>query len=291
VAASSLVWPFASKSRFLLAFSLAALVYPQTPDSSLFFDAASVKLSPERVSAVHRRGCNMLDPGTFVCTEATVTRMAMIAFGLKPYQLPGSSLDSGPSFEVVARVSKGTTQALAPVMLQNLLVERFGLKYHFEKREMPAYTLTVAKGGPKLKASPPAPTDPTGDGPGPPSTWRPGLYGAVMPAHPPRAGMGFDRADCTKGFLIGGATTDLIADRLSLQLARPVTNATELKGEFDFVLVFLNENCEPSGSLPPSDAPSLSTAVEEQLGLRLEKGRGMIDVFLIDHVEKNPTEN
>jgi len=55
----------------------------------------------------------MPDPGTFVCTEATVARMAMIAFGLKPYQLPGSSLDSGPSFEVVARVSKGATQAAA----------------------------------------------------------------------------------------------------------------------------------------------------------------------------------
>jgi uncharacterized protein (TIGR03435 family) len=277
--------------RVILAFSTATLAYAQTPDSSLSFDAASVKLSPERVSAVHRRGCNMLDPGTFVCTEATVARMAMIAFGLKPYQLPGSSLDSGPSFEVAARVSKGATQALALVMLQSLLVDRFGLKYHFEKREMPVYALTVANGGPKLKASPPAPPDPTADGPGPPSSWRPGLYGVFMPAKPPRGGFSATMANCTMGTDVGGATTDRIGDYLSEQLGRPVNNATALKGEFDFALVFFNENCEPSGSLPPSDAPTLSTAVEEQLGLKLEKGRGMIDVFLIDHVEKNPTAN
>jgi len=233
----------------------------------------------------------MLDPGTFVCTEANVARLAMIAFGLKPYQLPGSSLDSSPSFEVIARVPKGATEAQALVMLQNLLVGRFGLKYHFEKREMPVYTLTVAKGGSKLKASPPAPTDPAGDETGPPSSWRPGLYGAVMLAKPPRRGLFPTMANCTMAADEGGATTDRIGEYLSEQLGRPVTNATALKGEFDFVLVFFNEDCQPWGSLPPSDAPTLSTAVEEQLGLKLEKGSGMVDVLLIDHVEKNPTEN
>jgi uncharacterized protein (TIGR03435 family) len=290
----------AGERRFLLAIFLAGLAVAQTSNSSPSFEAASVKASAPP-GAMRVRGCRggpgTRDPGMYVCTDATVPIMVMAAFDLKPYQLPGASTDSGSSYEVRATIPKGATEAQVRVMLQNLLTERFGLKYHFEKKEMPVYTLTVGKSGPKLKASPPEAAAAPPDVSEPMPRMRPGPYGIFLPASMPRGSrVSGTTANCTKSLSAGGATTDQIADYLSGELARPVANATGLAGEFDVTLVFASEGggCNASTSTQPgaaSDAPSLPGAVEEQLGLKLEKGSGLVDVFSIDHVEKNPTAN
>jgi uncharacterized protein (TIGR03435 family) len=85
-----------------------------------------------------------------------------------------------------------------------------------------------------------------------------------------------------------------IVSALSGQLGQPVTDATGLKGKYDFTLTFSLDTPAmpaPQEGAPESDAPPIRTAVQEQLGLKLEAKKGAVDVFVIDHAEKTPTEN
>jgi bla regulator protein blaR1 len=174
-------------------------------------------------------------------------------------------------------------------MLQPLLQDRFNLKFHHETREMPVYVLEVAKGGSKLKQSDP-----------------------VAPVHdggPPRRGMmmGIGTLEAN------GAQIDMLAHALSGQVGRTVIDKTGLTGNYDFSLHFTPDNMPPgmapgagpgpggpgggaagasAGGPPPPDpsAPGLLTALQEQLGLKLESEKGPVDVIVIDHIDK-PSEN
>ena len=101
------------------------------------------------------------------------------------------------------------------------------------------------------------------------------------------------------------STVEQIVGILSNQLGRPVTDATGLKGKYDFTLTFTGDvpggrgpsmsvsmDGGPAPAPPPeSDAPTIFAAVQQQLGLKLEAKKGDVDIFVIEHVEKNPTEN
>jgi len=280
--------------RVILAFSAAALAYAQTPNSSLSFEVASVKPSPPPQGSMRTQGCfggpGTRSPGQYVCTDATVAIMVRTAFGLKSYQLPGVSMTSGPSYDVRAPIPQGTTQAQLRIMLQNLLIERFKLAYHFEKREMPVYALVVGKNGPKLKISVPESPPPAGGDPAapvfPPKRTM-GPYGVSVPRLPRGATSSGLTASGVKSFSASAATMDTLVEYLSRELGSPVTDATGLTGEYDYTLVFLSEAAQSVDS----DAPTLVTAIQEQLGLKLERDKGLVDVIFIDHVEKNPTAN
>lgn len=177
-------------------------------------------------------------------------------------------------------------------MLQPLLEDRFNLKFHHESREMPVYVLVVAKGGSKMK---PADAD-EGDLKGGPNTATPGRKMPGMMMRPGalearRAGM------------------DILAHVLSMQVGRTVIDKTGLAGNYDFSLHFTPENMPPrigpgpgpgapdgagpaADGPPPPDAsgPDIFTAVQEQLGLKLESEKGPVDVIVIDHIDK-PSEN
>ena len=150
-------------------------------------------------------------------------------------------------------------------MLQTLLEDRFKLKIHHEAREVPAYALTVAKGGPKLR--------PTG---GPDANGRVGMFG--RPGYWTATNQGI-------GVLVG---------TLARQIGRPVSDRTGLADKYDFTLTYTPELAQPvSGdhrpeALPPVDpnVPSIFTALEEQLGLRLDSARGPVEVLVIDNAEK-----
>jgi uncharacterized protein (TIGR03435 family) len=143
-------------------------------------------------------------------------------------------------------------------MVRKLMADRFQLKFHYEKRELPVYLLTVAKGGPKLKKG--DPNEPAGLGGGP-------------------------------GNL--GATNATMADLAELLahgfLDRPVIDQTGLAGKFDLRLTWTPD--EMQAATQSADAPpGLFTAIQEQLGLKLVSTKAPADVIVIDHVEK-PSAN
>jgi uncharacterized protein (TIGR03435 family) len=168
------------------------------------------------------------------------------------------------------------------VMVQRMLQDRFQLKSHRETREAPIYILTVAKPG-RIKLSPDQSPTPPPTGPR-----------AVLPPRLPRgrsvnvafmnASRGID------GTMAGNAVpiTDLV-EMLQGQVERIVVDKTGLSGLFDFNVKYTPDG---PGSPPTTDpqAPSIFTALQEELGLKLESSKGPVEVLVIDSVSK-PTEN
>ena len=174
-------------------------------------------------------------------------------------------------------------------MLVALLEERFGLKYHHETRDLPMYDLVVAKGGVKMQAAKPDPPD-SGDDP-PRAQGQPLKTGRHMLM---MNGRGH----------VESTGTDMpgLARVLSSQLRRTVVDKTGLKGNFDYKLDWTPDNTAPvmarggdpgagdNASSQDAGGPSLFTALEEQLGLKLESTKGPSDVIVIDALEQ-PSAN
>lgn len=166
-------------------------------------------------------------------------------------------------------------------MLQGLLADRFKLAIHRESKDLPIYVLVVAKGGPKLQESKPA--DPNGNGIV--STGGRGPVGSMRLTG--RGGPLIAQAVPMSGF----------AQALSLHLGRTVLDKTGLTAKYDFTLQWNPDDVAipPSGGAPndqpaspPSDqfGASFFTAIQEQLGLKLESQKGPVEVIVIDHVER-----
>jgi len=178
-------------------------------------------------------------------------------------------------------------------MLLPLLVERFNLKYHHETREMASYSLLVAKGGPKMKASevqpPPPDAKPPDAKPGEPAPPRPQQRRMLR-----FMGRGHLEAEASD--------THMLARVLSQQLGRTVIDKTGLTASYDYTLHWTPDDAPPpmpggadGGTPHPENSgdavgPSLFTAVQEQLGLKLESTKGMADVVVIDHIDL-PSDN
>jgi uncharacterized protein (TIGR03435 family) len=179
-------------------------------------------------------------------------------------------------------------------MMLQLLVDRFNLKYHHEKRELPMYALIVAKDGLKMK-----PTKPDQDAP---ETDAPPAGDTPIPGNGQQPRMGRHMLMMNPGHLEStGTSLDMLAHILSRQLSRTVVDKTGLAGEYDFTLDYTPDNMPMPPHGAPEDGaksqtqsdqggPSLFTAVEEQLGLKLQATKGMVDVIVIDHIDL-PTEN
>ena len=177
------------------------------------------------------------------------------------------------------------------LMVQSLLADRFKLALRHETKELPVYALVVAKNGPKLQVAKnmpaPEPTNPSG------------------PKRAPFPGGGMMMRP---GHLEGrSAPVSFLAQTLARQLGRTVIDKTGLSGNYDFTLEWTPEEREqqmfkgagdgepgrgPTESAPPPDSsgPSIFTAVQEQLGLKLESQKGPVEILVIDQVEK-PSEN
>jgi len=168
-------------------------------------------------------------------------------------------------------------------MMQNLLAERFHLAIHHEKKEGPVYDLVVAKNGPKLKESANAPVPK--NSPEQESGF-PKLGPDGFPVLGPGRGYRMAVMNDHSAARFTDATMAQLANLLTSQLKRPVTDATGLAGKYDFSLRWV-----PEGFSKPDDPePTLSDAVQ-QLGLKLEQKKGVVDMIVIDHIDKVPTEN
>ncbi len=188
-------------------------------------------------------------------------------------------------FTVSARIPEGTSKVQFREMLRNLVVDRFQLKYHFQSKEIEAYDLVVAKGGVKMKESSGTPdADEKLGRVGGPKADPEGF--PILPAG--RVAMVMAMANGRAVMRHSDESVEQIAAMLADQLGRPVTDATGLKGKYDFTLKWVAEGI---GTPDDDSAPNLLRAVQEQLGLKLEPKKTTVRVLTIDHVDKTPTEN
>jgi bla regulator protein blaR1 len=245
------------------------------PPQKAVFEVVSIKRSPPDA----QMESIVPQPARFVAANVTARDLVRFAFfAFHPMQ--DSQLVGGPGwlasdkFDVQATANRPLSWDESAAALRTALEDRFGLRSHTEKREMPVYALTVDKGGPKMKAvATPPPLD-TSKAPEPPPP--PGAIANFKPL-PGRVFRG-------NGSVIGTAISmETLIRVVASLLDRPVIDKTNLEGHFDIRLQFTPDLSNEPG-------PSLFTAVQEQLGLTLESTKGVLDVVVIDSAEK-PSEN
>jgi uncharacterized protein (TIGR03435 family) len=219
------------------------------------------------------------DPERLTARSSALRYILRIAYGIKPFQLIGPvSLDD--RWDINAKVPAGATKEQANLMLQSLLEERFHLRVHHEMKEFAAFNLVVAKGGLKLKDSidimPPstqigiAKSAPGGSAEGG------GIGGGPQP--------GGGQLLRGKAALISNLP-DVLQNLLG---GEPVTDRTGLTGAYDFRLEFSRTDV---GTQDDAPLPSIFTALEKELGLRLESTKTLYDIVVVDHIDSSPTEN
>jgi len=219
-------------------------------------------------------------------------------------QIQGPGWIAEEKYDVAAKVPLGATKDDLKVMLQNLLKERFKLAFHHIIKDFPVYELTIAKGGLKLKEN----TDPNLQ-PSRPGDPRMPLDRNGFPQLPPgTAGMVSAPVNGLTHMTARGMPVSIVVGRLGAQLGAvtgPNTYApgrildkTGLTGKYDFNLEYAGgSRIGAALSLPtsadgePSGGLSFVDAIEKQLGLKLTKTNAPVDVLVIDHAEKTPTEN
>lgn len=279
------------------------------------FEVASVKPSGTGQPGPLGQLPRLLPPigGRFTALNVPLRALVRVAYGLHESQIVG-----GPAwlattrFDITAKAEDGaaTMDAIAP-MLRALLADRFALRTHVEPRELPTYALVVARGdrtlGPGLRASA---ADCSHAQAGAQQRIEalarggPGTLAAMMPqpgdvvpcaVMPMAAARGGGAAGGATGFGVkaNGMPLQPLVALLTQASGRIVRDQTGLTGLFDWELTFDPQvmlavasqaglTLPPGLSLPPSDSPALFTAVQEQLGLKLESSRGPVDVLVID---------
>jgi uncharacterized protein (TIGR03435 family) len=280
------------------------------------FDVASIKpAAPPDASGRMRimmgGGPGTDDPGRITYSGVPLKMILTLAFNVKAYQITGPDWLDSERFDVTAKVPPGTTKEQARVMMQNLLADRFKLTIHHETKEMAAFILSAGKNGAKLKASEPEPAkDPDAESPRP----APGPMGKLpmgkdgfpeFPKTPGRPAHNMMRMNGQAKIACEQCSMAEFLDMLGMQVEKPVVDMTGLKGTYDFSLIFQLElrggmmgrgPMPPGAGGPPPDSleesqPALTTAVQEQLGLKLDSKKAPVDLIVIDHVEKTPSEN
>ncbi|MGA1983074.1 MAG: TIGR03435 family protein [Acidobacteriaceae bacterium] len=275
-------------AQLKLALLLVALAAPgafaQTPQPSAplplpKFDVISVKPDKNTPGGAYGLVTTEFTADGFRGTNVPIHLLLQQAYGLHEGQIVDEPAWAKTEvFDIEAKVAAPDVAAFSQLpagqrqaMFQQILAERFNLAAHRDTRELPVYALSIAnpKTGGKLKESPPD------------------------PAHP-GAGSGGRVGMSTGRIVAQHTTTSDLASMLSRQLGRTVIDRTGLTAAYDFTLLWSPDNeaaSSPGSASMPSDAPpSIFTAVQEQLGLKLESTKGPVDVIVIDHIEK-PSEN
>jgi uncharacterized protein (TIGR03435 family) len=261
-----------------LAAVLTFLVSSGLGDNLPNFEAASAKHSdPNSRSGPNEctGGPDTPDPGMLHCTNSSLALFILQAYDLKWYKLisPDWVIHGGSQsgYDINAKIPPGTSKADYRLMLQHLLADRFHLVVHRETRELPVYRLIPGAGKPKLIPSP---------SPAPPG---------------PRCAMSM-----VKNHFHWACHNTLLKDlagNLETLFWSDVIDETGLNGEYDFTFDFIppeewqgRVGWSPSSAIA-DDTPTLDTAVSEQLSLKLKRGKGPVQVLVVDRAEKNPTEN
>lgn len=228
------------------------------------FDVASVR--PNRTGG---RATRRIEPGTITYLNIALGEFIAMAYGVKPYQLSGPdwivNFASSDRFDVVAKAGSPATAEQLRRMLAPLLTDRFHLAFHRETRVLPVFALVVAKNGPKKLKE--------GDG-----------------------GTESIQPDGKGGLSYTNYSMESLADSLSSMpvLDRPVLDRTGLKGRysFDANLFDIPVGLDPAATKSAArNSDAILSNLPAELGLMLESQKAPIEIIVIDHAEKVPTEN
>jgi uncharacterized protein (TIGR03435 family) len=252
------------------AFATAVTGWAQTrTEPAAAFEAASVK--PNGGSGKRDR-TRTIEPGRITYKDTTLGEFIALAYGVKRYQISGPDWIVGASssvtYDIVATAGKAVPPEKLKRMLRQLLADRFNLAFHRETRELPVFMLLPTKSGARL---------------GEP------VNGAEYGISPNPDG----------GISLRGWSMENLADWLSALpgVGRPVLDRTGLTGTFSFRanLFALEKGAPPDAIkrafLDGDAAGTLRTTLPDQLGLRLEPQKAQIEILVIDHADRVPTEN
>jgi len=250
----------------------------QTADDKPVFVAVSIKKSDPlstEPSNTCKGGPGTSDPGLLSCRNSALATLILTAYNLQFHDLVapdwvslGGKLNG---FDVDAKIPAGTDKEHYRLMLQRMLAERFHLAAHRETRQRPMYVLLLGKQTPKLAHS---------TGPAPP-----GPHSAMTLAG------GHLR------FSMHNSPISTLTGFLEIPVAGPVTDETGLQGEYDLTLDFMPDEryaafqCMQHNGVEEASAPDIATAIQNQLGLKLETRKGNVEVLVVDHADKVPVAN
>ena len=273
---------------------------PSAPSASPAFEVASIKPNKSGDGFI-RFG---LQPGgRFTAQNVPARELIRFAYNVQPFQIEGGPgwLNSD-RFDVTAKAEGELPQVgpgqAGPIqdMMKTLLADRFKLKVHNETKEMPVYALVLARSDGRLgKQIEPSTVDcaaSRGRGAGPGG----GRGGPGGPPAPPQPG---ERPQCGMFMGIGNVGAgdvpmQQLAQLLSQRVQRIVVDKTGLTGRYSFNIEFTPDQMPPPGAAPPGvqlpainpDGPSIFTALQEQLGLKLESTRGPVETLVIDSIDQ-----
>ena len=242
--------------------------------------AASIKPAANEPPVVNLQS----SPDRFYRAIITLRNLINYAYDMRAFRIVGGpDWASSDRWEVSAKADTAVTPSEMARLVRRLLADRFALKTHLETRELPIYNLVLGRGdrrlGPRMK---PAAIDcepffrrerRTQDSPVDPAT---GV---------PRCATSFRISPGVTTARYNGTPTSRLATFLSTEAGRWIEDRTELSGSYDIELTYQSDAMLLPGAAP-KEAPALFTALQEQLGLKLEPSRGPVEVLVIDSVER-----
>jgi uncharacterized protein (TIGR03435 family) len=202
--------------------------------------------------------------GDLIIRGMTLKDVIQFAYGLHPNLIAGTSgWMEGERYDIVGKPEPGRLPSADELktMLRGLLADRFKLTVHRAPKEASVYVIVVAKTGSKMKERSPIDTE---------ASTSLSFQGARLPAK--------------------AASMPMLAEALTIVLDRPVIDGTNLRGKYDFNLAWMPapEQFDGHGAAAPSDAnaPDIFTAIQEQLGLRLDSRKVPVQSLIVDHAER-----
>jgi uncharacterized protein (TIGR03435 family) len=262
----------------------AGALQAQAPATPAAFEVSSVKPNKDGGPSSVR----VLPGGTLTVTNNNLRNIIRNAWNITNDQIvDGPDWIDSERFDITAKASAPFKQDEARGMLQALLAERFGLKTHMETRELPVYLLVLARKdgalGPQMKKSD---IDCA-------ALFASVTAGGKMPERLPNGNLPCGLSvRAAQGQVVGSpASMEQLTRNLVGGVGRIVVDRTGLPGYYDFNVTFAPDSPPaapgaPAGAAPDGSAPSLFTAMQEQLGLKLEPGRAPIQVLVIDRAER-----
>jgi len=245
--------------------------FGQSAPAAPAFDVASVRVSQigKAGGPGSRRQNIQFSPDSVTMRNVSFRSCIQWAYHVMDYQITGPDWLAGERYDITAKSAAAVPEDQLRQMLQTLLADRFQLTLHRQTKELPAYVLLVAKGGPKFKES---------ETEGEPSV---------------------DPQLNRMAVVIQRTPLSQLVDVLSNILRAPVLDETGLKGKYDVTLnvaQYLPEIGEGRGAsgggrAPIDPIPIIMTGLQEELGLKLESRKMPLDLLIVDHAEKVPTEN